>query len=585
MHIHQLLQIDNMLLLSLLFIVISSISVYSSNQFACPTGGSSYLPVNLPTQWINGSIDCFDDDARRPDCEIFPINNDTYIIRENKCINYEAPFMYVLFSNKTVLLIDSGATSSFVSFPIQQHIETLILHWCINHKMDREDLDLIVAHTHSHDDHTAGDNQFAYKLFTTVVNTTVEDVSKFFRIDDWPNTISTYELDSIRHLAIIPIPGHENASIAFYDCATGLLITGDSLYPGRLYISDFSANVQSISRLVNFIESNQLNVTSILGAHIEMTQENQIDYPTGTTYQPKEHLLNLSMEQLHQLNNELQQQWKDGFEHRHKAYYDTFIVDPKPSQLPPLPFNGRLASHGFFLLPLDRSGYVWISHKPMFSSPHDFQLVALATITHSTVTPIPLPTNITRLNNLWTMEPGRWSLNNLINGNLTSFDAQLYVGDFEQTGKYLCNITLNIIQPLLTVVQLNSSDIEPYQPLRYTSYLLSNLTISTETVLHFYFLHQIRVQPDFDSIVHIVIDPKNCTTDIDRTKLNNLLEQNGNEWAFHGIDNDIGDRLTRASGVVRAQLLGDIYSTSCKMQVIEEIQCTMGPDFSDTCSI
>ena len=273
-------------------------------------------------------------------------------LRENKCINYEAPFMYLLFGNNTVLLIDSGATVSFVSLPIQQHVETIILHWCINNKKEREDVELVVAHTHNHDDHTAGDAQFQYKLFTTVVGTSVDEVSRFFRIDNWPNSIGTYALDNQRHLAIIPIPGHEKSSIAFYDCATGLLITGDSLLPGRLYISNFSANVESISRLVNFIESNHLNITSILGAHIEMTQENKIDYPIGATYQPKERQLNMSLEQLDQLNNELQQQWKDGFNQRHKAYYDTFIVDPNPSQLPLLPPNERVSNHGFILLPL-----------------------------------------------------------------------------------------------------------------------------------------------------------------------------------------------------------------------------------------
>jgi glyoxylase-like metal-dependent hydrolase (beta-lactamase superfamily II) len=567
------------------FLAFASVSAYPNDQFACPAGGSNYLPVQLPTSWINGSIDCFNESALRPDLDIFPINNDTYILRENKCINYEAPFMYLLFSNDTVLLIDSGATVSFVSLPIQEHVETLILHWCVNNKKEREDVDLVVAHTHNHDDHTAGDAQFQYKLFTTIVGTSVDEVSQFFQLDNWPNTIGSYPLDSKRQLAIIPIPGHEASSIAFYDCATGLLITGDSLLPGRLYISDFSANVESISRLVNFIETNRLNITSILGAHIEMTDKNQIDYPIGATYQPKERQLNMSLEQLHQLNNELQQQSKDGFERRHKAYYDTFIVDPNPSQLPSLPPDGRLSVHGFILLPLDKPGYVWLSHKPMFRSPHDFQLVFLATITNSTVDPIPLPTNTSLLNNEWTLQPEEWSLNNLINGNLTSFRSKLYVGDFEQTGRYLCNVTINIIRPLLTVVQLNLSDVEPYQPLRYTSYLLSNSTVSPKPLLHFYLLHQIHVQPDFDAIAHAIIDPTNCTTDIDRNQLNNLLEQSGNQWAFHGIPNDIGDRLSPASGIVRAQLLGDIYSTSCKMHIVEEIQCSMGPDFYDNCSI
>jgi glyoxylase-like metal-dependent hydrolase (beta-lactamase superfamily II) len=569
----------------LFFIAIASISAYPNDPFVCPSGGSSYLPVNLPTGWLNGSIDCFNQSALRPDLDVFRVNNDTFILRENKCINYEAPFMYLLFSNNTVLLIDSGATVSLVSLPIQQHVETLILHWCISHDKEREAVDLVVAHTHNHNDHTAGDAQFQYKLFTTIVNTSVEAVSKFFKIDNWPNSIGTYELDSQRHLAIIPIPGHQEASIAFYDCATGLLITGDSLLPGRLYISNFSASVDSISRLVNFIETNRLNITSILGAHIEMTNESKIDYPIGATYQPKERQLNMSLEQLHQLNNELQEQSKAGFNQRHKAYYDTFIFDPKPSELPLLPPDGRVSTHGFVVLPLAKTGYVLMSHKPMFRSPHDFQLVFLATITNSTVEPIPLPTNVSRLNNQWTVQPEQWSLNNLINGNLTSFRSQLYIGDFEQGGTYLCNITINIIRPLLTVVQLNISEVEPYLPLRYISYLLTNSTTSSKPLIHLYLLHQIRVQPDFDAIAHVIIDPTNCTTDIDRSKLNNLLEQNGNEWAFHGIVNDIGDRLTGEIPIVRGQLLGDIYSTSCKMQVIEEIQCTMGPEFYDDCNV
>ena len=535
-------------MLGLLFALIASIFALPDDQFVCPDGFSNYLPFKLPTSWINGSTNCFSDGAKRPDLDIFTMNNDTYILRENKCINYEAPFMYLLFGNDTVLLIDSGATVSALTFPIQQAVETLILHWCVSHKTRREDLDLIVAHTHNHRDHTAGDAQFEYKLFTTIVGTGVEDVSKFFRIDNWPNTVGTYELGAQRRLGIIPIPGHENASIAFYDCATGLLFTGDSLLPGRLYISDFPANVESISRLTSFIESNRLNVSSILGAHIEMTNVNQIDYPTGATYQPKERTLNLSLAELHQLNNELQQQSSGGIQARHKAYFDSFIVDPNRSELPLLPPDQRVSVHGFILMPLDKLGYVWISHKPMFRAPHDFQLVFLALITNSTVDPLPLPTNISRLNGQWTIEPDEWSLNNLLNGNLTSFRTKLYTGDFEQGGSYLCNITVNVIQPFLTVQQLNMSEVEAYQPIRYISYLLSNASLAADNHLHFYLLHQIRVQPDFDSIVHVLINPMNCTTDLNRGQLPGLLEQNGNEWAFPGIGNGVDTRLTRASG-------------------------------------
>ena len=37
---------------------------------------------------------------------------------------------------------------------------------------------------------------------------------------------------------MIPIPGHDVASIALYDRVTGNFMTGDSLYPGRLYVPE-----------------------------------------------------------------------------------------------------------------------------------------------------------------------------------------------------------------------------------------------------------------------------------------------------------------------------------------------------------
>jgi hypothetical protein len=40
-----------------------------------------------------------------------------------------------------------------------------------------------------------------------------------------------------------------------------------------------------------------------------------------------------------------------------------------------------------------------------------------------------------------------------------------------------------------------------------------------------------------------------------------------------------------ASGLIRGQLLGDIYSTTCVMEVIEEIQFTFGPGFYEECNV
>ena len=215
------------------------------------------------------------------------------------------------------------------------------------------------------------------------------------------------------------------------------------------------------------------------------------------------------------------------------------------------PSRGLELVHPYIALPSSTSSLVWISHKPVFRSLHDFQLVFMANVTSPNVTSLPLPTNISLLQNQWTILPNPWSLTNLLSKNFSTFSAQLLVGNFEQDGQYFCNITFNIVWPLLTIVQLNASEVEPYQPLRYLSYLLSNTKTNNQSIIHLYLLHQIRVQPDFDSIAHATINPLNCTTDLQQEELVDLLIRNGNKWSFPGLKNELSDRLTASSSIVR----------------------------------
>jgi hypothetical protein len=121
-----------------------------------------------------------------------------------------------------------------------------------------------------------------------------------------------------RVIDIIPIPGHQNAHIAFYDRQTGILFTGDSLYPGRLYISIFSEYVASIDRLVDFTDDKP--VCWVLGTHIEMSNTPGVDFPIGSTYHPDEHPLQLTRAHLlelhtaiHAMNGQAQYEVHDEF--------------------------------------------------------------------------------------------------------------------------------------------------------------------------------------------------------------------------------------------------------------------------------
>lgn len=272
----------------LLFLVLS---FYSCKVLQKPT-------ENLyKVSWIKGSADCAKNTD--PAIQVVQYNYNTYILRQNKCVNYEAPFMFLFLGDKKALLMDTGATEEESKFPLQKTVSKIIADW---EKASHNQLELIVAHTHNHDDHTTGDVQFINKPHTTIVGLEVDKVAAFFKLDNWPLQNNQINLGN-RVIDIIPIPGHEKASIAVYDHNTKILLSGDSFYPGRLYIRDWAAFQLSIQRLVDFTAGNK--VSYILGNHIEMSNEPGKDYPTGTTFQPNEHALPLTVTQLNLLNDSL----------------------------------------------------------------------------------------------------------------------------------------------------------------------------------------------------------------------------------------------------------------------------------------
>jgi glyoxylase-like metal-dependent hydrolase (beta-lactamase superfamily II) len=207
--------------------------------------------------------------------------------------------MFLFIGSKKALLMDAGATFSDAKFPLRKTVDSLVNQWG---KTNNTKVELIVAHTHSHGDHIAGDIQFKDAPNTKVVGLKVEDVQAFFKLENWPLQSGKIDLGD-RVLEIIPIPGHHKTSIAVYDYQTGILLTGDSFYPGRLYINDWQAFKLSTQRLMDFISTHKTSY--ILGNHIEMTNTPGKDYPIGTTFQPDEHILPLQRKDLLSLNEAL----------------------------------------------------------------------------------------------------------------------------------------------------------------------------------------------------------------------------------------------------------------------------------------
>jgi glyoxylase-like metal-dependent hydrolase (beta-lactamase superfamily II) len=256
-----------------------------------PNGGGVRTGI-LPRTWQASGPQC----PANPQFEVHEYNQDLSIMRESGCSNYEKPFLYLLFGKERALLLDTGAGKTDVARVVKNQMD----HWLSQN--GRASMPLIVAHTHAHRDHVSGDEDLKLLPQTTVVGIKPEAVQAFFGFHNWPLETVTYDLGG-RILDVIPIPGHEASSIAIYDRQTGILFTGDSLYPGRLYVKDATAFAGSVQRLVDFTRGKI--VTHVLGNHIEQTRSAYLDYPIGTVYQPEEHVLELGRAQLLELNEAL----------------------------------------------------------------------------------------------------------------------------------------------------------------------------------------------------------------------------------------------------------------------------------------
>jgi glyoxylase-like metal-dependent hydrolase (beta-lactamase superfamily II) len=127
------------------------------------------------------------------------------------------------------------------------------------------------------------------------------EVQTFFGLDNWPEGVASFDLGG-RSLEILPIPGHHPAGIAVYDTLTGLLLTGDNLLPGRVYIFDLDSFRASSKRLVEFTENRP--VSHVLGGHLEMDNEGML-YEPNSTYHPNERDLQMRREHVLALDQAL----------------------------------------------------------------------------------------------------------------------------------------------------------------------------------------------------------------------------------------------------------------------------------------
>ncbi|MCW1430692.1 MBL fold metallo-hydrolase [Novosphingobium sp. JCM 18896] len=274
------------------------------------------LPHLFAERWIDGT------QAEEPVVQIQALDADTFVIRQSVKTNFEAPFLYLLFGRDKALLLDTGAKDG----RIRPAVDRLVAEWLAAH--GRSDIPLIVAHSHSHGDHVAGDAAFRERPNTTVVGLKAEEVASFFGVAKWPDQIVRYDLGG-RALSIIPTPGHQAAAIMVYDPRLRILLSGDTIYPGRLYVPvNFLAdNRASIDRVAGFAARHPIR--ALLGAHIEMTNKPGQDYPHEAATHPDEHPLELPVETIAELRTGLKAPLDQPGQ---PQVHDRFIITPVPAR-------------------------------------------------------------------------------------------------------------------------------------------------------------------------------------------------------------------------------------------------------------
>jgi glyoxylase-like metal-dependent hydrolase (beta-lactamase superfamily II) len=265
----------------------------------------------LPAQWATGGPNC-----PEPELATQRYDRDTYILRQSLCTSFEAPFLHLWLGDGMAMLEDTGDGG----VDVVGAVDAAIAQWMT--ETGNPEPQLIVLNSHGHGDHTAGNGDFMARPNTTVVGATVSDIQSYFAIESYPEDRAELDLGGGRVVDVLAIPGHQSAHIALYDRSRGLLLTGDTLYPGRLYIDDFDAYRASIQRLLDFTASRE--ICQVLGTHIELSTQPGDEFPVGSQSHPGERALELERSDLVELGAAVEAM----ADNPHRETHESFVIVP-----------------------------------------------------------------------------------------------------------------------------------------------------------------------------------------------------------------------------------------------------------------
>ncbi|MEG3086454.1 MBL fold metallo-hydrolase [Sphingomonas sp. PB4P5] len=267
----------------------SAIPLHRSKSVVHDYACDGPAPGNLAFRWTYGSNVAAKN--RDPRVQVTQYNEDTFVLRQNVCVHWEAPFTYLLFGNNGALLIDSGATADANHYPLRETVDAIITRW--GQARGRTRVPLTIALTSGEDvAQNQGLVQFADRANTTIVPRPLAVMKRFYALaGSWPAGVGKIDLGD-RVIEVIPTPGTHKDGVSFYDPYCDFLFTGDLLFPGKINISNDDDYVASLERLKAFAASQP--VKWVLGGHIEMMFVPGKYYRRFASYKPHERVLEMN---------------------------------------------------------------------------------------------------------------------------------------------------------------------------------------------------------------------------------------------------------------------------------------------------
>jgi glyoxylase-like metal-dependent hydrolase (beta-lactamase superfamily II) len=254
------------------------------HNYAC----DGAAPGNIAFKWIYGSNIAARN--RDPRIQAVQYNEDTYILRQNVCVHWEAPFTYLLFGNQGALLIDTGASAEAQYYPLRSTVDAIVTRWAQMRR--KKSVPLTVVLTSGEDiAQNQGLKQFAGRPGSTLAPAPLAEMKGFYKLSgSWPNGASKIDLGG-RVIEGIPTPGAHRDGLSFYDPYTRFLFTGDLIFPGKINISNDKDYLASLLRLKRYMLTHP--VKWMMGGHVEMQFVPGKAYPRFATYKPYERLLQM----------------------------------------------------------------------------------------------------------------------------------------------------------------------------------------------------------------------------------------------------------------------------------------------------